>query len=121
MSDFEQERLTYKDSSQGKDEWMIKETDNKIQEIDALLEFIANELERIELELKTVYDCHAEYDSVVQDWLTWFNEAKTKLHTCQVEENGEQNIDKKHQVIQVGGTNSTNYVTNISIGYVHML
>lgn len=101
MSDFDQERLVYQNSTQEKDEGMITETDNKIQEIDTLFDCIANELERIELELQTVYDCHVEYDSAVQDWLTWFAEAKNKLNACQMEEMNGQSIDRKDHVIQV--------------------
>jgi RNAse (barnase) inhibitor barstar len=101
MSDFEQSRLVYQNSTQEKDEGMITETDNKIHEIDTLFDCIANELERIELELQTVYDCHVEYDSAVQDWLMWFAEAKNKLNACQMEEMNGQSIDRKDYVIQV--------------------
>jgi DNA repair ATPase RecN len=101
MSDFDQERLVYQNSTQEKDEGMITETDNKIQEMDTLFDCIENELERIELELQTVYDCHVEYDSAVQDWLAWFAEAKNKLNACQMEEMNGQSIDRKDHVIQV--------------------
>ena len=99
MSDFEQERL--QNSAQEKDEDVIKEMDNKLQEIDSLFDCIASELERIELELQTVYECHVDYETAVQDWLTWFAEAKNKLSGCQMEETNEQSIARKDQVIQV--------------------
>ena len=101
MHDFEQERLVYQSSTEEKDEGLITETDNKTQEIDTLLDCIASELQRIELELQTVYDCHVDYDSAVQDWLTWFAEAKNKLSGCQMEETDGQSIDRKDHLIQV--------------------
>ncbi len=101
MHEFEQERLVYQSSTEEKDEGLITEIDNKTREIDTLLDCIASELERIELELQTVYDCHVEYDSAVQDWLTWFAEAKNKLSACQMEETDGQSIDRKDHLIQV--------------------
>ena len=102
VSDIEQERPIYQSPTREKDDGEVSETDNKMQEIDALLDSIANELEEIERELQAVYDCHLEYDSAVREWLTWFAEAKNKLSICQTEEIAEQSIDGKDQVIQVG-------------------
>ena len=101
ISDFEQERLACQNSAEEKDEDVITETDNKLQEIDTLFDCIASELERIELELQTVYECHVDYDTAVQDWLTWFAEAKNKLSACQLEETDAESIDQKDSVIQV--------------------
>lgn len=78
------------------------ETDNKIEETDNLLDCIASELERVEMDLQTVYDCHVQYDSCVQAWLTWFAVAKRKLSACRMEETNEQIVDgKENYVIQV--------------------
>ena len=102
VSDFDQERPIYQNATREKEDGEVSETDNKVQEIDTLLDFITSELEEIERELQTVYDCHLEYDCAVREWLTWFAEAKNKLSACQVEEIAGQSIDGKNEVIQVG-------------------
>lgn len=119
-SEFEQLRASYETFSEDTDEGLSTETGSKMQEVECLLDTIANELKIIELELQTVYDCHQEYDNAVQDWSAWFDEAKIKLNDCKRDGGG--NIDQKHRVIQVeyfsyrpSDTSGGNFILDSSI------
>ena len=100
-SDFEELRCLCQPIYEEVDHDSAKEVENKIQEIDSLLESASNELERLELELETVANWYVDYESSVNEWLAWFEEAKERLDDCRINTWDAENIDEKDNIIQV--------------------